>query len=63
MVHTTQLVMGKKRKQKQKKYNPLKMIKKMAREIFMDIPTETKVHKVKKKYSRKVKHKKRYDDE
>ena len=63
MDHTTKLVMGKKRKQKQKKYNPLKMIKKMAREIFMDIPTETKVHKVKKKYSRKVKHKKRYDDE
>tara|TARA_B100000287_G_scaffold414824_1_gene447781 strand:+ start:331 stop:504 length:174 start_codon:yes stop_codon:yes gene_type:complete len=57
--------MSKKRKhkQKQKKYNPLKMIKKMAREIFMDIPTETRVHKVKKKYSRKVKHKKRYDDE
>ena len=63
MDHTTWLVMGKKRKQKQKKYNQLKMIKKMAREIFMDIPTETKVHKVKKKYSRKVKHKKRYDDE
>ena len=55
--------MSKKRKQKQKKYNPLKMMKKMAREIFMDIPMETKVHKVKKKYSRKVKHKKRYDDE
>ena len=55
--------MGKKRKQKQKKYNPLKMIKKMAREIFMDIATETKVHKVKKKYSRKIKHKKRFTDE
>ena len=55
--------MGKKRKQKQKKYNPLKMIKKMAREIFMDIPTETKVHKVKKKYNRKKKHKERYDDD
>ena len=57
--------MSKKRKhkQKQKKYNPLKMIKKLAREIFMDMPTETRVHKVKKKYSRKVKHKKRYTDE
>ena len=52
-----------KHKQKQKKYNPLKMIKKMAREIFMDIPTGTKVFKDKKKYSRKVKHKKRYTDE
>ena len=42
--------MSKKRKhkQKQKKYNPLKMIKKMAREIFMDMPTETRVHNVKK---------------
>tara|TARA_R110001583_G_scaffold109690_1_gene258519 strand:+ start:376 stop:540 length:165 start_codon:yes stop_codon:yes gene_type:complete len=54
--------MGKK-KQKKKQFNPLKMVRKMAREIFMDIPTGTKVHKVKKKYSRKVKHKKRLDDE
>mgnify|MGYP003118889982 CR=1 FL=1 len=52
-----------KHKQKQKKYNPLKMIKKMAREIFMDIPTGTKVFKDKKKYSRKIKHKKRFTDE
>ena len=63
MDHTTWLVMGKKRKQKQKKYNPLKMVRKIAREIFMDIPTGTKVFKDKKKYSRKVKHKKRYEDE
>ena len=55
--------MGKKKKQKKKQFNPLKIVRKMAREIFMDIPTGTKVHKVKKKYSRKVKHKKRYDDE
>ena len=55
--------MGKKKKKKQKQFNPLKIVKKMAREIFMDIPTETRVHKVKKKYSRKVKHKKRYGDE
>jgi len=54
---------GKKRKKKQKKFNLLKATRKMAREIFMDIPTETKVHKVKKKYSRKVKHKKRFTDE
>ena len=52
-----------KHKQKLKKYNPLKMIKKMAREIFMDIPTGTKVFKDKKKYSRKIKHKKRFTDE
>ena len=52
-----------KHKQKQKKYNPLKMIKKMAREIFMDIPTGTKVFKDKKKYSRKIKHKKGFEDE
>ena len=57
--------MGKKRKkkQKQKQFDLLKAARKMAREIFMDIPTETKVHKVKKKYSRKVKHKKRFTDE
>ena len=55
--------MGKKKKKKQKQFNLMKAAKKMAREIFMDIPTGTKVHKVKKKYSRKVKHKKRYDDE
>ena len=55
--------MGKKKKKKQKQFNLLKAAKKMAREIFMDIPTGTKVHKVKKKYSRKVKHKKRLDDE
>ena len=65
MGHTTQLVVGKKRKkkQKQKQFDLLKAARKMAREIFMDIPTETKVHKVKKKYSRKVKHKKRFTDE
>ena len=55
--------MGKKKKKKQKQFNPLKIVKKMAREIFMDIPTGTKVFKDKKKYSRKVKHKKRYTDE
>ena len=57
--------MGKKKrkKQKQKQFDLLRAARKMAREIFMDIPTETRVHKVKKKYSRKVKHKKRFTDE
>ena len=57
--------MGKKKrkKQKQKQFDLLKAARKMAREIFMDIPTETRVHKVKKKYSRKVKHKQRFDDD
>ena len=51
------------KKKKQKKFNKTKAMKRLARDTFMDIPMETKVHKVKKKYSRKVKHKKRYDDE
>ena len=54
--------MGKKKK-KSKKYNPLKMVKKLARDMFIDIPMGEKVFKDKKKYSRKVKHKKNYDDE
>ena len=55
--------MGKKKKQKKKQFNPLKIVRKMAREIFMDIPTGTKVFKDKKKYSRKVKHKKGFTDD
>ena len=55
--------MGKKKKKKQKQFNLLKAAKKMAREIFMDIPTGTKVFKDKKKYSRKKKHKKRLDND
>ena len=55
--------MGKKKKKKQKQFNLLKAARKMAREIFMDIPTGTKVFKDKKKYSRKVKHKKRFTDD
>ena len=51
------------KKKKQKKYNPLKTIKSMARNLFMDIPTGTKVFKDKKKYSRKTKHKKRLDND
>ena len=51
------------KKKKKKKYNPLKTIKKLARDMFIDIPTNTKVFKDKKKYSRKKKHKKRLDND
>ena len=54
--------MGKKKK-KSKKYNPLKMVKKLARDMFIDIPMGTRVFKDKKKYSRKQKHKKGFEDE
>ena len=53
--------MGKKKK-KSKKYNPLKTIKKLARDMFIDIPMGTRVFKDKKKYSRKQKHKKGFED-
>ena len=53
--------MGKKKK-KYKKYNPLKMVKKLARDMFIDIPMGTRVFKDKKKYSRKQKHKKGFED-
>ena len=39
------------------------MIKRVSREVFMDADTGTRKHKDKKKYNRKVKHKKRLDDE
>ena len=52
-----------KKKKKQKKYNPLKTIKKLARDMFIDIPMGEKVFKDKKKYSRKIKHKKGFEDE
>ncbi len=51
------------KKKKKKTYNPLKIVKSIARNIFMDAPKGTRVHKDKKKYTRKVKHKKRYDDD
>ena len=51
------------RKNKQKKFDKTKAMKRVARDMFMDIPMETKVHKVKKKYNRKKKHKERYDDD
>ena len=53
--------MGK--KNKKKKYNPLNIIKDISRNFFMDAKLGTRKHPDKKKYSRKVKHKKRYDDE
>ena len=54
--------MGRKKKKK-KKFDKTKAMKRVARDMFMDIPTETKVHKVKKKYNRKKKYKERFDDE
>ena len=50
------------KKKKSKKYNPLKMVKKLARDMFIDIPMGTRVFKDKKKYSRKQKHKKGFED-
>ena len=52
-----------KKKKKSKKYNPMKTIKKLARDMFIDIPMGEKVFKDKKKYSRKQKYKKGYEDE
>ncbi len=51
------------RKNKQKKFDKTKAMKKLARDTFMDIPMETKVHKVKKKYNRKRKFKKDWEDD
>ena len=39
------------------------MDKKLARDMFIDIPMGTRVFKDKKKYSRKIKHKKRLDND
>ena len=52
--------MGKKKK---KKFNPLSIIKDISRRFFMGAKLGTRKHSDKKKYSRKVKHKKRLDDE
>ena len=63
--------MGKKKKQK-KKLTTLEQVKEylndksryikaISREVFMGTDTKTRVHKDKKKYSRKTKHKKRLD--
>ena len=50
-------------KNKQKKFDKTKAMKRLARDTFMDIPMETKVHKVKKKYNRKRKFKKDWEDD
>jgi len=63
--------MGRKRKKKKKTLQQIKdylndqsiRIKQISREVFMDADTKTRVHKDKKKYSRKTKHKKRLDNE
>ena len=51
------------KKNKQKKFDKTKAMKRLARDTFMDIPMETKVHKVKKKYNRKRKFKKDWEDD
>ena len=50
-------------KNKQKKFDKTKAMKRLARDTFMDIPMETQVHKVKKKYNRKRKFKKDWKDD
>ena len=55
-------------KRKQKKApsrgeRELKSVKRLSRDMFIDIPTSTQVHTDKKKYSRKKKHKKDLEDE
>jgi hypothetical protein len=63
--------MGKSRKKKKKTLEQMKeylndksrIIKTVSREFFMGADIGTRRHKDKKKYSRKVKHKKRLDDE
>ena len=64
------LNMGRKRKKKKSFQQMLDylndqalMIKRVSREVFMDADIGTRKHKDKKKYNRKVKHKKRLDDE
>ena len=63
--------MSKKRNRKKKKKTIQQMkeylndasriIKTVSREVFMGADITTRVHKDKKKYSRKIKHKKRLD--
>ena len=62
--------MGRKRKKKKTMQQMLDylndqalMIKRVSREVFMGTDIGTRKHKDKSKYSRKVKHKKRYEDE
>jgi hemolysin-activating ACP:hemolysin acyltransferase len=63
--------MGRKGKKKKKTLQQIRdylndqsiRIKQISREVFMDADITTRVHKDKKKYSRKIKHKKRLKDE
>ena len=65
--------MSKKRNRKKKKKTIQQMkeylndasriIKTVSREVFMGADITTRVHKDKKKYSRKIKHKKGFEDE
>ena len=64
--------MGKRRKRNKKKtlkqmrdrLNDQSLrIKQVSREVFMDADIGTRRHKVKKKYTRKPKYKKKWDDE
>ena len=63
--------MGRNRKKKKKSFQQMLdylndqalMIKRVSREVFMDADIGTRKHKDKKKYSRKIKHKKRLDNE
>ena len=61
--------MSKKKRNKKKSFQQMLdylndqalMIKRVSREVFMDADIGTRKHKDKKKYSRKIKHKKRLD--
>jgi len=63
--------MSKKRKPKKRTLKQMKdrlndqslMIKQVSREVFKDADIGTRRHKVKKKYTRKPKYKKNWDDE
>tara|TARA_Y100000034_G_scaffold87403_1_gene104827 strand:- start:71 stop:277 length:207 start_codon:yes stop_codon:yes gene_type:complete len=63
--------MASKRKRKKKTIQQMKdrlndqslRIKQVSREVFMDADIGTRKHKVKKKYTRKPKYKKRWEDE
>ena len=65
--------MSKKRNRKKKKKTIQQMkeylndasriIKTVSREVFMGADITTRIHKDKKKYSRKIKHKKGFEDE
>ena len=42
--------------------NQALMIKRVSREVFMNVDVGTRRHKDKKKYTRKVKHKKKWNE-